>query len=290
MKVVILAGGLGTRLAEESSLRPKPMVEIGGKPMLWHIMNIYSAHGYREFLIACGYKGEVIKEYFTNFRSRHNDAFIELRTGVSTIVRPCCPDWNVGLIDTGLKTMTGGRLRRLRDYLADGPFMVTYGDGVADVDVHAVIEFHRRHGKLATLTAVHPPARFGALQIEADQVAGFTEKPQTGEGWINGGFMVFEPKVLDYIDSDEMILEREPLERLSADNQLMAYKHQGFWQPMDTLREKQLLESMWESGKAPWKVWEDNLDDFDILSTQTGADHRAYRIQGGVAGGVAEAA
>ncbi|MBE0447658.1 MAG: glucose-1-phosphate cytidylyltransferase [Actinobacteria bacterium] len=255
MKVVILAGGLGTRIAEETSVRPKPMVEIGGKPMLWHIMNIYSSHGFNEFIVACGYKGEVIKEYFNNFFYHNSDFVISLRNGQSEVVNSYCPEWTVGLIDTGLHTMTGGRLFNLRELLGKETFMVTYGDGVSDVNISSLVAFHGSHGKLATVTAVRPPARFGGLVVSDGQVTEFSEKPQTGEGWINGGFFVFEPGVLDYISDEQTILEREPLERLAADGQLVAFKHEGFWQPMDTLREKQMLESLWASGNAPWKVW-----------------------------------
>lgn len=252
MKTVILAGGLGTRLSEETSLRPKPMVEIGGRPLLWHVMSIYAAHDFREFVIACGHKAEVIKQYFTDFYHRNSDWTVDLRTGDRTMVKRVAPDWLVHLRDTGEETMTGGRLLRLRDQLRDGPFMVTYGDGVSDVDVTALVRFHRSHGRLATVTAVRPPARFGALELDGDMVGRFAEKPQSGEGWINGGFFVFEPALLDFIDGDEDSLERETLERVAADGQLMAFRHQGFFQPMDTLREKHQLEALWQSGRAPW--------------------------------------
>jgi glucose-1-phosphate cytidylyltransferase len=255
MKAVILAGGKGTRLSEETTARPKPMVEIGGHPILWHILQTYAHHGFKDFLIACGYKQEMIKEFFHNFSIRNSDYLIDLGRGVRTELNGCGVDWRVGLIDTGLDTMTGGRIRRLRSHLEDGPFLVTYGDGVADIDISAVVDFHRSHGKLATVTAVRPPARFGGLSLEGDRVREFSEKPQTGEGWINGGYFVFEPQVLDFLSDDSTILEREPLERLVAQDQLRAYRHEGFWQPMDTLREKQLLESLWASGQAPWKVW-----------------------------------
>ena len=256
MKVVILAGGRGTRIAEETSVRPKPMVEIGGKPMLWHIMNIYASHGYKNFLIACGYKGEMIKEYFHNFFIRNSDYMVDLKDGSLNVVNGSGLDWQIGLIDTGLDTMTGGRILRLKKWIGEETFMVTYGDGVGDIDIHSLAAFHSTHGKLATVTAVRPPARFGGLVLNGDAVCEFSEKPQTGEGWINGGFFVFEPGVLDYLADSQTILEREPLERLANDRQLMAFRHTGFWQPMDTLRDKQLLESLWASGKAPWKRWE----------------------------------
>lgn len=255
VKTVILAGGFGSRLAEETVVRPKPMVEIGGKPILWHIMKIYSSYGFSEFIIALGYKGEVIKEYFLNFYALNNDLTIDLSTGQTVIHDGNQPHWKVHLVDTGLRTQTGGRLKRLAPWIGRETFMMTYGDGVADIDIRRLVEFHRSHGKLATVTAVRPPARFGGLSFDGDLVVRFVEKPQAGEGWINGGFFVLEPGVLDYIEGDETVWEREPLERLAADGQLVAYKHEGFWQPMDTLREKQLLEALWESGKAPWKVW-----------------------------------
>lgn len=253
-KVVILAGGRGTRIAEETSTRPKPMVEIGGKPMIWHIMSIYASQGYREFLVACGYKGEFIKEYFRNAFLHNSDFEIDLKDGAVKVMNGSAIDWKVGLVDTGLDTMTGGRIRRLQPFVGNKTFMATYGDGLASIDIRALMEFHRKHGKTATVTAVRPPARFGGLVLDGDAVGTFSEKPQTGEGWINGGFFVFEPKVFDYLDSDDTILEREPLERLAADGELMAYKHEGFWQPMDTLREKELLESLWASGNPPWRT------------------------------------
>jgi len=255
MKTIILAGGRGTRLAEETAIRPKPMVEIGGEPMLWHIMRIYASHSYKDFLVACGYKGEMIKEYFDKFLMRHSDYFIDLRCGSRDVISSNSVDWRVGLIDTGLETMTGGRILRLRKFIGDETFMATYGDCLGDIDVGSLVEFHRRHGRLATVTAVRPPARFGGLVLDGDRALEFTEKPQTGEGWINGGFFVFEHGVFDYLNDDRTILEREPLERLASDGQLMVFRHTGFWQPMDTLREKQLLESLWNSGQAPWKVW-----------------------------------
>ncbi|MGE0815571.1 MAG: glucose-1-phosphate cytidylyltransferase [Vicinamibacterales bacterium] len=255
MRVVILAGGKGTRIAEETVTRPKPMVEIGGRPILWHIMSIYAAHGLNDFVVACGYRGELIKEYFNNFFVHHSDFAINLKDGTRDVLNAGAPDWRVSVIDTGLDTMTGGRVRRLRPLLQDGTFMVTYGDGLGAVDLRALLAFHRAHGRLATVTAVRPPARFGNLALDGDQVREFAEKPQAGEGWINGGFFVFEPALFDYIADDATSLEQEPLERIAADGQLMAYKHEGFWQPMDTVRERQLLESLWASGGAPWKVW-----------------------------------
>lgn len=258
MKVAILAGGFGTRLAEETEVKPKPMVEIGGKPMLWHIMSLYASHGFKDFLVACGYRGDIIKEYFHGFAYRSNDYFIDLQHGTCDIVQRNGADWRVGLIDTGLNTMTGGRILRLRNWLDDGPFMLTYGDGVGDVDIRGLLEFHRSHGKIATVTAVRPPARFGGLVLDGDAVRCFSEKSQTDEGWINGGFFVFEPGVFEYLSNDHSILEREPLEGLAADDQLRAYRHDGFWQPMDTLREKHVLENLWESGNAPWATWTRN--------------------------------
>jgi glucose-1-phosphate cytidylyltransferase len=256
MKVVILAGGKGTRLAEETSTVPKPMVEIGERPLLWHIMRIYASHGFNDFLVACGYKGEIIKRYFHNYLIHHNDYVIDLKSGSLDVINTTGLDWRIGVIDTGRETMTGGRLLRLRQLIGNEPFMVTYGDGLGNVDIGQLVAFHLAHGRLATVTAVRPPARFGGLVLNgSDEVCEFSEKPQTGEGWINGGFFVFEPGVFDYFADDQTILEREPLEKLAADHELMAFRHTGFWQPMDTLREKQLLDSLWESGKAPWKSW-----------------------------------
>ena len=255
MKVVILAGGLGTRLSEETVVKPKPMVEIGGKPMLWHIMNIYGAYGFNEFVVALGYKGEVIKEYFLNYYNFQSNLTISLKTGEVSASKNCYRDWTIHLIDTGMNSMTGGRLHRLKDRLAGETFMLTYGDGVSNVDIKKLVDFHKSHGKIATVTAVKPSARFGGMKFNGDRVVEFTEKPQTGEGWINGGFFVFEPKVFDYLQGDDTILEGKPLENLAKDGQLTAYKHDGFWQCMDTLRDKQLLENLWANAKAPWKVW-----------------------------------
>jgi glucose-1-phosphate cytidylyltransferase len=252
MRVVILAGGRGTRLAEETGSRPKPMVEVGGKPLLWHVMSIYARHGLTDFLVACGYRGEMIKEYFLHYFVRNSDFFVSLKTGIQTVVATSADDWNVGVVDTGLDTATGGRLLRLRRWIEDGTFMATYGDGVSDVPLGELLEFHKRHGKAATVTAVRPPARFGGLALDGEAVVEFSEKPQAGEGWINGGFFVFEPSVLDYIDGEDVALERAPLERLAADGELMAFRHEGFWQPMDTIRDKQHLEALWATGDPPW--------------------------------------
>jgi glucose-1-phosphate cytidylyltransferase len=255
VKTVILAGGFGSRISEHSESRPKPMIEIGAHPIIWHIMKIYASHGFKDFVVACGYKGEFIKEYFHNFFIRNTDYTVNLSDGSERFVRTDAPDWTISVVDTGLHTMTGGRLKRLADWL-DGPrFMCTYGDGVGDVPISKLMEFHRAHGRLATITAVRPPARFGGLVLDGDRVTEFSEKPQSGEGWINGGFFVFERAVLDYMGDDSSVLEREPLERLAREGQLVAYRHDGFWQPMDTVREKRILDSLWESGNAPWKSW-----------------------------------
>jgi glucose-1-phosphate cytidylyltransferase len=257
MKAIILAGGFGSRLAEETVLRPKPMVEIGGKPILWHIMNIYAAHGINEFIIALGYKAEVIKAYFLNFYALNNDISIDLTSGQTTIHDGNQPNWKIHLVDTGLHTQTGGRLKRLQKWLdKDETFMFTYGDGVADLDVTALLEFHNSHGKLATVTTVHAPARFGRIAFQGDQVVEFYEKSQTSEGWINGGFFVLNPQAIDYINGDETIWEREPVERLAHDDQLIGFRHYGFWSCMDTLKEKNFLEELWASDKAPWKIWQ----------------------------------
>ena len=257
MKAVILAGGLGTRLSEETSTRPKPMVEIGGKPILWHILKSYSHHGVNDFVICCGYKGYVIKEYFANYFLHTSDVTFDMRSNRMEVHHMRAEPWNVTLVDTGDDSMTGGRLRRVAAYVRDEEsFCFTYGDGVSDVDVGATLDFHRAHGKLATLTATFPPGRFGALDIRGHQVRSFKEKPQGDGAMINGGFFVLKPAVIDLIDGDETLWEQEPLNRLASAGELMAYEHDGFWQPMDTLRDKHLLEELWASGKAPWKVWE----------------------------------
>jgi glucose-1-phosphate cytidylyltransferase len=255
MKVAILAGGLGSRLAEETETKPKPMVEIGGQPILWHIMKSYAHHGFKEFLVALGYKGDVIKRYFLDYAKLHSNFTVNLASGDILRHNRETEDWSVHLIDTGIDTITGGRLKRLGSYLGNETFMATYGDGVSNVDLQVLLNFHRRHGKLATVTAVRPPARFGGLVFDGDRVVQFTEKPQIGEGWINGGFFVLEPAVLEYIKGDETHWELEPLERLVAEGQLMAYRHDDFWQCMDTQRDMRLLEGLWSTGNAPWKVW-----------------------------------
>ena len=255
MKVVILAGGLGTRLQEETSARPKPMVEVGGRPMLWHIMHLYAAHGFKEFVLALGYKAEMVRSYFLDYHAVSRDVTVRLADGNAITHGEAREDWTLHLIDTGLETQTGGRLKRLKPWIGDEPFCLTYGDGVSDVDIGKLIAFHKKHGKLATVTAVRPPARFGALELEGDQVRAFAEKNHTSEGWINGGFFVLEPSVLDRIPSDDVMFEHAPLESLATDGQLAAFEHAGFWQPMDTLRDKRLLEELWASGAAPWKVW-----------------------------------
>jgi len=256
MKAGILAGGYGSRLAEETSVRPKPMVEIGGRPILWHIMKHYSHHGFHDFVIALGYKGEMIKEYFIDYSALSNNLTVDLKSGTLKSHAGEKPDWTVELIDTGMDTLTGGRIKRLAPYLGNGTFMLTWGDGVSDVDLKALLAFHKAHGKLATLTAVRPPARYGYLDLEGDQVKVFSEKSQLQEGWINGAYFVLEPGVFDYIEGDDTQWEREPLERLAQDGQLMAFRHTSFWQCMDTMREKHILERHWQTGQAPWKVWE----------------------------------
>ncbi|MEJ5201242.1 MAG: glucose-1-phosphate cytidylyltransferase [Anaerolineales bacterium] len=255
MKVGILAGGLGTRLSEETSLKPKPMVGIGGAPILWHIMKIFASHGFKEFVIALGYKGELIKDYFINYRYRSRNLTINLCDGSVNFHDAESEDWIVHLIDTGEQTQTGGRIKRLSEYIGDEPFLLTYGDGVADVDVKALVAFHHAMGRLATVTAVRPPARFGGITLDGSLVAEFAEKPQIGEGWINGGFFVLEPGVVNYIEGDHTLWERSPMERLAADRQLAAYRHEGFWQCMDTLRDVQLLNALWANNQAPWKIW-----------------------------------
>lgn len=257
MKTVILCGGLGTRLSEETITKPKPMVQVGDKPILWHIMNHYSHFGFKEFTLALGYKGEVIKEYFLNYYALNNDIAVDLNTGEVKQLRRNQRDWKVDLIDTGDTTLTGGRLARLKEFLRpNGRFMLTYGDGLSDIDINQLVAFHKQHGRLATVTAVRPPARFGSIEIKEGQVFEFKEKPQMGEGWINGGFFVFETAVLEYFVGDDCILEREPLERLVADKQLMAFQHTGFWQCMDTLRDKVLLDDLWKSRNHKWKTYQ----------------------------------
>ena len=254
MKVVILAGGLGTRLSEETSSRPKPMVEIGGRPMLWHIMSHYAAHGMKEFVLALGYKAEMVRSYFVDYHTVARDVSVRLADGTVTEHGAASEDWTLHLIDTGMETQTGGRIRRLRQWIGHEPFCLTYGDGVSSVDLTALLAFHKAHGKLATVTAVRPPARFGGLELDGDSVRTFAEKNQVSEGWINGGFFVLQPQVLDLIAGDDTLWEKEPLEHLAHDGQLRAFRHEGFWQPMDTLRDLRLLESLWQSGKPPWRA------------------------------------
>lgn len=257
MKVGILAGGFGSRLAEETEVKPKPMVEIGGRPILWHIMMHYSYYGFKNFVIALGYKGEVIKKYIVDYCSLGSNLTVNLKKGKVNVHNTSKQDWIVDLVDTGIRTQTGGRIKHLKPYLGNNTFMLTWGDGVSDVNLHKLLAFHRSHGKLATVTAVRPPARYGYMKFKGDEVKKFTEKPQIGEGWINGAFFILEPGVFDYIEGDETVWERKPLEKLAKGGQLMAYRHTSFWQCMDTLREKYLLESLWKSGKAPWKIWGD---------------------------------
>jgi glucose-1-phosphate cytidylyltransferase len=254
--VVILCGGMGTRLSEQTEVRPKPLVEIGGRPILWHIMKIYSQFGFNEFILALGYKGELIKHYFLDFYSLSRDFTLSLEDGqVHTYTQNSIEPWKIHLIDTGQSTQTGGRLKRLQDVIGNRTFLMTYGDGVADVNIGEIVTFHRQHDKLATITAVRPPARFGGLCFDGDMVIRFEEKPQIGEGWINGGFFVLEPQVLDFVKDDSTIWEKEPLEHLAQTGQLTAFRHNGFWQCMDTLRDVRLLESLWEGGSPPWKIW-----------------------------------
>jgi len=255
MKVAILAGGFGTRLAEETEIKPKPMVEIGGRPILWHIMKHYAHFGLSEFAIALGYKGEYIKRWMKDFSTLESDMTVNIKTGEIKIYEKEKTEWIVDLVDTGLNTLTGGRIKRLKPWLGDSTFMLTWGDGVSDVNLSDLLAFHRAHGGLATLTAVRPPARYGHLEFDGDQINSFTEKPQAAEGWINGAFFVLEPGVFDYIDGDQTMWEHEPLTNLARDRQLFAYKHTSFWQCMDTLREKHILQTLWDSGNPPWKLW-----------------------------------
>lgn len=257
MKVVILAGGQGMRISEESTFRPKPMIEIGHRPIIWHIMKIYSQYGLKEFIICLGYRGYMIKEYFSNYFLHMSDVTFDLRNNQMQVHRGQAEDWRVTLVDTGATTNTGGRIKRIRSFLDDRePFALTYGDGLGDVDVGALINFHSNHGKLATVTAVQPALRFGALELDGDQVRAFREKATEGTGWVNGGFFVLSPKVCDYIDGDDTAWERAPLERLAHEGQLVAFRHEGFWHPMDTMRDRNFLETTWQSGEAAWKVWD----------------------------------
>lgn len=257
MKVAILAGGFGTRISEESHLKPKPMIEIGEKPILWHIMKIYSHYGFNDFIICLGYKGYCIKEYFANYFLHESDVTFDFSNGNQKIFHNNGAEpWKVTLVNTGLETMTGGRVKRIKPYIGNEPFMLTYGDGVGDINIKELVAYHKSHGRIATVTSTQPSGRFGALQLsEENQVHGFQEKPKGDGAWINAGFFVMQPEVFDYIEGDSAILERDPLENLARDGQLVAYKHAGFWQPMDTLRDKKLLEDLWESGRAPWKIW-----------------------------------
>jgi glucose-1-phosphate cytidylyltransferase len=256
MKAVILAGGLGTRLSEETSIRPKPMVEIGGKPILWHIMKTYSSHGINDFVICCGYKGYIIKEFFANYFLHTSDVTFDMQYNTMEVHSRHAEPWKVTLVDTGEQTLTGGRLKRVKKYLdPDEPFCFTYGDGVADVDITAAVQFHQAHGKLGTMTAVQPPGRFGAIDQDGTRILSFKEKPQGDGNWVNGGYFVLSPKVLDFIADDSTTWEKEPMEHLARENQMDAFFHHGFWQPMDTLRDKVLLEDLWQNGKAPWKRW-----------------------------------
>lgn len=258
MKVVILAGGFGTRLSEETEIKPKPMVEIGGKPILWHIMKIYSHYGYNDFVICLGYKGYVIKEYFANYFLHMADVTFDMAENKMEVHHQHAEPWKVTLVDTGLNTMTGGRIKRVQPYIGNEAFMATYGDGVADVDISALVKFHRSHGKIGTMSAVQPSGRFGALELGDDnRILSFKEKPKGDGSWINGGFFVFQPEIFDYIDGDEIVFEKQPLEAIAAIGELNAFEHSSFWKPMDTLREKQELENAWQSGNAPWKVWND---------------------------------
>lgn len=258
MKVVLLAGGFGTRISEESHLKPKPMIEIGERPILWHIMKIYSHFGFNDFIVCLGYKGTSIKEYFANYYLHESDVTFDFRGQNSqTIHNHCAEPWKITLVDTGLNTMTGGRVKRISKYIGNEPFLLTYGDGVSDLNIRAVVNFHRKHGKIATVTATQPAGRFGAMELDEEgRVNGFKEKPKGDGAWINAGFFVFEPSVLSYIEDDTTVLEKEPLEKLAAQGELVAYKHEGFWQPMDTLRDRVALENYWQNGDAPWKLWD----------------------------------
>lgn len=255
MKVAILAGGVGTRLAEETVVRPKPMIEIGGRPILWHVMMHYAHYGHTDFAIALGYKGEHIKKYFVDYSSLVGSLHVDMKTAEVRRDGQASLDWKIDLVDTGTDTLTGGRIKRLAPVIGDETFMLTWGDGVSNVDLDKLLAFHRSHGKIATVTSVHPPARFGHMEFDGDRVVRFQEKPQTAEGWINGAFFVLEPRVMDYIDGDSTQWEKAPLEGLARDGELMAYKHDGFWQCMDTLRDERLLEELWDAGDAPWKTW-----------------------------------
>jgi glucose-1-phosphate cytidylyltransferase len=257
LKAVILAGGFGTRISEESALRPKPMIEIGGKPILWHILKTYTHYGINDFVICCGYKGYVIKEYFANYLLHMSDVTIDLRADRIDVHSTAAEPWRITLVDTGESTLTGGRLKRVQQYVDGEEFFFTYGDGVADIDMNDLLQFHRSQGRLATVTAIQPVARFGALLIEAGAVTGFQEKPRGEGGWVSGGYFVLSPPIFDYIDRDDSVWEREPMERLADEGNLAAYKHGGFWQPLDTLRDKIILEDLWTSGHAPWRVWDD---------------------------------
>jgi glucose-1-phosphate cytidylyltransferase len=285
MKTAILAGGRGSRLAEETHVKPKPMVEIGGKPILWHIMKIYDHYDYTDFIVALGYKGEVIKRYMVDYCSISDDLTVDLSEGCVRRHGGKGPEWTVELIDTGIPTKTGGRIKRLQPHIGDNTFMLTWGDGVADIDLDTLVEFHRNHDKLATMTVVRPPARYGHIEMQGDghgEVLSFSEKPQLGEGWINGAFFVLEPEVFDYIEGDDTVWEHEPLENLAMDGELMAYRHDSFWQCMDTLREKHILENYWESGDPPWKIWNGGepivstglLDFGTPLADNNGSDHQ----------------
>jgi glucose-1-phosphate cytidylyltransferase len=256
MKVMILAGGLGTRLQEETVVKPKPMVEIGGMPIVWHIMKIYETYGFNEFYLALGYKAEVLKNYFINYHSLQSDISVHLKSGVIEIRQPCQEDWVIHLIDTGMQTQTGGRIKRIGALIGNEPFMATYGDGVANIDINRLLAFHRQQKRLVTMTAVRPPARFGDVEFKGNEILRFAEKPQVGVGWINGGFFVIEPEALEYIGGDEIIWEGQVLEKLVGQRQVAAYQHEGFWQCMDTVRDMRTLESLWQEGKAPWKIWE----------------------------------